>query len=260
MNTFLSPGWTSLCFPLLWAGCSNAEMATPAQMVKKFTECQSTCTNQVLAIYELFVKAPREVLDAFYQSALQTSEDPFGKWIAQLQQQDITPDASQMSVLQSLIPEPELGSYAQQLIDAFGPKELLHAPGPEVEITGTYELQSENRSGELLLSQLDNEAFRFQLTVIGGSPSHNQGLAEGEAWFADKRKGFIQLGTREAPCVIQLTFEEGQVIVETQQGNSASCGFGQGVIADGTYIRVSNIDPFLPPEAIISSNSNMLGQ
>lgn len=127
-------------------------------------------------------------------------------------------------------------------------------------VTGTYsyELPDEAGTGQFLISQLDNEALRYSLTVVGGPPAYHQGFAEGEAWFGPGNTANIVIGDASAPCEIQLLFTSEGLEAKTLKGSPADCGFGNGVRADGKYQRTSSMDPFLPPGA--ETSSNLMGE
>jgi len=55
----------------------------------------------------------------------------------------------------------------------------------------------------------------------------------------------IQFG--DEPCIVKLVFQPNKVTVE-QGGSLTGCGFGFNVEADGTYIKVSNKPPDMPPQ------------
>ncbi|GAB5518521.1 MAG: hypothetical protein RhofKO_07720 [Rhodothermales bacterium] len=122
-----------------------------------------------------------------------------------------------------------------------------------VAITGTYDLSAPGQDGELKVSQLDNEMMQFELMIVGGPPAHNQGFMEGSAWLNnDLTAATYSIDEYGSICELAFAFDAEGVTIETLQGDSPSCGFGNRVMADGTYTRTSSDDPFLPAWATMS--------
>ncbi|MAT55215.1 MAG: hypothetical protein CMN32_12095 [Saprospirales bacterium] len=106
---------------------------------------------------------------------------------------------------------------------------------------GTYLLESEEqaRTGELQISLLPGGKITYSLTIVGAAPAYNQGFLQGESTLKD---GKAMLGTSEfgGPCKIELVaLDSATLKLTTREGDPATCGFGNGVVPDGTY-RLGN--------------------
>ncbi|RME00809.1 MAG: hypothetical protein D6816_13160, partial [Bacteroidetes bacterium] len=106
---------------------------------------------------------------------------------------------------------------------------------------GTYVLESEEqaRTGELQISLLPGGKISYSLMVVGAAPAYNQGFLQGESTLKD---GKAMLGTSEfgGPCKIELVaLDSATLKLTTREGDPATCGFGNGVVPDGTY-RLGN--------------------
>ena len=113
-----------------------------------------------------------------------------------------------------------------------------------IPVTGTYTLdRGEGGTAELRVQQLDAETVRYALEVVGGAPSFNQGYYANQTSIDDDHRFYIT-PTEDCRIAVQLTEAGAQISTET--GDAADCGFGNRVLADGTYQRTSTRAPFLP--------------
>lgn len=82
----------------------------------------------------------------------------------------------------------------------------------------------------------------FQLDLWGGPPANNSGGMEGHV---STKGGKTAFETKEfgALCRIEFTFSSRQLILRQVLGSPAECGFGNGILAEGTFIRISRKAP-----------------
>ena len=118
-------------------------------------------------------------------------------------------------------------------------------PAPVViPVTGTYTLdRGEGGTGELQVQKIDDQTVRYVLDVVGGAPSYNQGFYANQTALIDGERFYI---TPTEDCRILVELTEAGAEITTESGHAADCGFGNRVLADGTYQRTSTRAPFLP--------------
>jgi hypothetical protein len=82
----------------------------------------------------------------------------------------------------------------------------------------------------------------FQLSLWGGPPAHNSGVAQGRLVI---REGAAVFDTMEfgSKCRLEFAFTAKTVIVKQSVGDWAACGFGHNIFADGIFIRTSRKPP-----------------
>jgi hypothetical protein len=110
------------------------------------------------------------------------------------------------------------------------------------EANGTY--RSGHNEIEILALGHNKLRVSFDLTFeyqTQMGPSANEGSAEGEATIENDTAVFHPPDTTE--CTITIKFLTGGRIKVTQAGDSADCGFGNRVRADGTYTKRSSKPP-----------------
>jgi hypothetical protein len=109
-------------------------------------------------------------------------------------------------------------------------------------LTGTYRLTRGKDAGCIFeIAAVAADSVRLQLSCNRGAPSYNMGdLDERLA----RRGSEVVFQTTEfgGRCVLRFRFVRGGATV-TQEGDDAACGFGYGVVANGTYQRVSRRRP-----------------
>jgi hypothetical protein len=114
-----------------------------------------------------------------------------------------------------------------------------------ISITGTYTYDNGDRgNGELKISQVAADKFKFKLLVIGGAPAHNSGALDGTVNLSPKNVGSFSMKKYSGECTLQFSWGD-EVTIRTLKGDAAACGFGNNVMADGVYKRKSFEDPFL---------------
>lgn len=230
-----------------------------------FTACGSTtCLEEVLAVKDAFLENPEAILTRFNESDEQGTDHVVG-WLYILRDSVLlnssfasTEDRFdlQQQIVEAAKPyqeNPKFADMAKFVVDEIG--QLVIASELEDDVvepasepfSGTYafELPNDGGSGELLVSQISADQFKFKLTVVGGKPAHNQGLMEGVANILGSTADF---STDEFGGSCKLSFNFGdKVEITTLEGDPSTCGFGNGVKADGVYRRTSFDDPFLSP-------------
>lgn len=121
------------------------------------------------------------------------------------------------------------------LLTAFGPS----ATG-QTRVVTAHEANGTYRGGrnEIRILALGHNKLRvsFELTYeykTPAGPSANEGVADGEATIEKDIAVFHPPDF--AACTITIKFLKGSRIKVTQSGDSADCGFGNNVRADGIY-------------------------
>ena len=111
-------------------------------------------------------------------------------------------------------------------------------------VTGTYEHRWGASHGDhVVIQELPGQRIRFELWAVrvgGGpcpAPDFNVGGAEGYAALAGR---VAVWETREwgETCRLRFSFGPDELTIE-QDGGFMDCGFGNGVYADGVYLRTS---------------------
>jgi len=237
--------------------CGNTENAA----WQSFMKCGGTnCVKEVVAVKDEYLKDPVPLFEEFIKTD-QRGEDHFIGWLYLLRDSVLlnsssSPAEERFAMQQALIEkskqyesDPKYGQWAKSII---GELELLaiasemeEVPAEHEPITGTYtyELPKEAGSGEIKIYPSDDGTVRFAILVVGPPPAHNQGMLEGNAPL---NGNVVTISTKEygGECKIELTFGEGQVVAKTLAGGSPECGFGNNVMADGTYKLVDDLNPF----------------
>ncbi len=114
------------------------------------------------------------------------------------------------------------------------------------EISGTYTYKNQDSpegGGYLVLKQLDNGRVKFELDINNGPPNYHSGTAVGEIELNGNSGVYTTSEYKTAgqqPCAISFMLVEGAVELTQEQGSDMSCGFGQGVVADGIYNKKNN--------------------
>ncbi|MEW6127785.1 MAG: hypothetical protein AB1757_12175 [Acidobacteriota bacterium] len=114
---------------------------------------------------------------------------------------------------------------------------------PPKNVTGTYEVTYKRGAGGLLkVLQKSADEIEFEIEFNRGAPSYNSGVAGGTILVKNGVAVFKTTEYSEEGCEITFTFQANKVIVR-QSGADFACGFGHGVICDGTYILKNRRKP-----------------
>lgn len=114
---------------------------------------------------------------------------------------------------------------------------------PAKNVTGTYEVTYKRGAGGVLkVLQKSAGEIEFEIEFNRGAPSYNSGVAGGTIPFKNGMAVFKTTEYSEEGCEITFTFQANKVVVR-QSGADFACGFGHGVICDGTYILKNRRKP-----------------
>ena len=122
-------------------------------------------------------------------------------------------------------------------------------------MTGTYTFgdqeDPDSGGGYLVVEQLEDQQMKFQLDLNRGAPRFNSGYASGTMTLT----GNQAIWTTEEynmdggeGCTISFVFEADQVVVTQETGGPVECGFGNGVLATGTYAKQADAPIFRKEE------------
>ncbi|MEL7122522.1 MAG: hypothetical protein AAFO07_23960 [Bacteroidota bacterium] len=109
-----------------------------------------------------------------------------------------------------------------------------------IDVSGKYTYDNgENKgSGELIVQQLGNGNFNFGLVIVGPGAVPNTGEMDASGLLNPQEgEGVATIVDFGGTCQLKFTFANNQAVIETLEGDSAVCGFGNNVMADGTYTR-----------------------
>jgi hypothetical protein len=238
----------------------SCQPSVPASW-QKFMDCANTaCVAEVVAVKDDYLKDPKPLYEEFIKTD-ERGEDHFVGWLyilrdSVLLNSNYGPTMVRFDLQQALINksrefenDPKYGTWAKSVIGELEvlaiASELEDVPPMEGSVTGTYgfELPNDAGSGELKVLDNGDETIRFKLVVVGPPPAHNQGYLDGTAQLMGNT-ATITTTDFGGKCVIELSFGADEVVAKTVTGGSAECGFGNRVMADGTYKLVDDLDPF----------------
>ncbi len=253
-KTILPLSGLCLLVVLLTVSCKKA-----ADPWAEFKACAAnTCVPEALAVKDAFLADPKAML-AQFQETYAKGEDHVIGWLNILRDSVLFSSragateerfALQQAIVEAARPfanDPVLGEMANSILDEIETLAIISEQEdtpPSLTGTFSYELPNNAGSGELKVNQLDDASLRFSLSVTGGPPAHNMGMMEGKATIRDGNVADIITNEYGGTCHLQLAFSGNQVVIKTLEGNPPVCGFGNNVIADGTYKLVDELDPF----------------
>ena len=111
----------------------------------------------------------------------------------------------------------------------------------ELNPTGTYEYDHGNKGdGTIKVQRVSTSKIKVSLFVMGGPPSHNMGEFMDELTFSN---GVAKYTSDD--CSIKFEFNT-QGVKVTQSG--VDCGFGNGITANGYYVKKSSAVPNMDEE------------
>jgi hypothetical protein len=90
-------------------------------------------------------------------------------------------------------------------------------------------------AGKLVLLQMDGNKYRFWLDVTLGWPYYHVGETDGTISFVNDTASFDNTFEEAAsPCILKFKWTQSTIHINSMS-TSFSCGFGNGVNADGEY-------------------------
>ncbi|MBL7797439.1 MAG: hypothetical protein JNJ90_13170 [Saprospiraceae bacterium] len=228
-----------------------------------FVKCGANpCVAEAMAVKDAFLKDPKTLLGQFQETYAKGDDHVVG-WLyilrdSMLLNEQYGSTAERYAIQQRIVAaakafenDPNLGEMARSVLGEIETLAIISetedAAEPSGEVfTGTYayELPGDGGTGELLVGRTAYDKFRFQLTVVGKAPAHNQGVLEGEANIHGNGASFSTTAYG-GTCTLEFFFDENTVKIKTTQGDSPTCGFGNGVLADGEFRRKGYDDLFL---------------
>lgn len=247
-----------LAFMVISLSCNREQDAWEA-----FKACEGlNCTAQVLAVKDAFLNDPKGMLDKFTKT-YEKGEDHVIGWLY-LMRDSVLFNAAfgtteerfalQQAIADAARPfekDPEVSEMAISVLSEIENlaivSELEDVPVEKFPATGTYQyvLPNDGGAGSVLVSQTGPETIKFSLEVVGTAPAYNQGILEGNATLVSINQYDFSSTEFGSPCTLLFEFSENEVTIVTKAGDSAACGFGANVRADGTYEVQRRLDPFL---------------
>lgn len=106
-------------------------------------------------------------------------------------------------------------------------------------VTGTYlwgDQEGEGGGGYLAIEKQDDGSLKFELDITNGAPNYHTGTATGTMPL-DGNVATFETTEFDGDCKITFTFNDNSVEIKQVSGNDFECGFGQGVVAQGTYTK-----------------------
>lgn len=251
-----------LAFTTLFFACKNEKN----NAWEAFTKCGTNrCVKEALDVKDALIKNPEQTLLAFHATYEKGNDHVIG-WLYLLRDSVLTNQkmgdllsriAMQQSVMNAVKPfivNAKMGETAKVVFDGMDSIVMIAETediGETVEpsdipITGTYDYTIEKITyGELKISQLSSEKFKFAMDLTTGPPAHNQGSLEDIGTFKGQNEGIFSMNKYDGECAFSFIFYKDSVTVETTKGGAMVCGFGNRVMADGVFRRKSFDDPFL---------------
>lgn len=230
----------------------------PSPEWENFKKCTSNaCVKEAIAVKDAFLKDPKGMLNHF-QSTYTKGEDHVIGWLY-IFRDSVLANARYGSVEERMLlqkqivdaaqpfsHDPKLSEMAQSVLSEIGNFAIRIEVEDAATVTGTYsfELPKNGGSGLLKVLSISPEKVRYALTVVGRAPAYNQGMLEGEASMINPNEAVLETTQFNGICRIVCRFAGDTVYVKTLEGESFTCGFGHGVMADGTYLREDDLDPF----------------
>jgi hypothetical protein len=257
MKNFLFYAFLSVLF----SACTNPE-STESPAWAAFKKCATNaCVKEGVDVKNAFLNNPQQLLTNF-QATYAKGEDHVIGWLYMMRDSLLLNPKmgtieARMALQQKLIAaakpfenDPKVKEMAKSVIDEIGAAAILSETEDDEAIdpssdptTGTYSYdKGDSGNGDLDISQISADKFKFKVSVTGGPPSHTGGFMEGVATLVQNKGTY---STKEfGECTLEFTFGK-DVTIKTLKGDPASCGFGMNVMADGVYPRKSYNDPFL---------------
>jgi hypothetical protein len=252
-KTISGIGIAVVMFAVLIVSCQPGE----SPEWTKFKSCGTDkCVAEVIAVKDAFLKDPKGLLGQF-NATYSKGEDHVIGWLYMLRDSVLANakygtiaqrQAMQQQIVAAAKPfenDATLGEMAKSVLQEIGDFAIMAEVEDGALITGTYgfELPKMEGSGTLKILAKDGNKFRYSLLVTGRAPAHNMAIMDGEGTMTDGSTAILE-NTEFGKCRIELRFKGDTVVVKTLEGDPASCGFGNGAMADGTFTREDDLDPF----------------
>ncbi|MFB9844252.1 hypothetical protein [Mucilaginibacter ginsenosidivorans] len=120
---------------------------------------------------------------------------------------------------------------------------IIGSARPPAGLQGTYGVQSRNDKAPYSLLQIHYSAkgiILFYFERAQGAPGYNSGAIYGQLTLNKKTGNYEYLPVEEGDCKLEFIHAGNKIIIRTLSGD---CGFGGGVIADGTYPLMDTKNP-----------------
>lgn len=224
---------------------------------QQFVNCAGNdCVAETMAVKDALLASPEPVLRGM-QETYEKGEDHVIGWLYILQDSVLlnaqygtleARGAILMDIIttaKGMVDNAELSEMAMTIINTLGAVDLSALPSESTKqdglsIDGTYEYGGSEGKGYLKVSVLDAAYIQFSLGLVGGPPAHNRGNLEAKAKHTGGNVYQYETSEYGQPCRLEFTFSKGSATIKTLAGDSAACGFGNGVMADNTYQLINN--------------------
>ncbi|HVR62166.1 MAG TPA: hypothetical protein VMU50_09715 [Polyangia bacterium] len=108
--------------------------------------------------------------------------------------------------------------------------------------SGTWRVPGAKPHSELRTIDHGKGDVEFQLDLRGGPPANSNGGMDGRISVKDGKAVFETVEFDDV-CRIEFSFTPKQVVLRQAAGSWVDCGFGEGVVAAGTFLRISKKVP-----------------
>jgi hypothetical protein len=265
-----------LLLTALLGACKNTE-TTDSATWEAFKKCgTNACVKEVVDVKNAFLKNPEQLLTEFQATYAKGDDHVIGFLYILRDSLLLNPKmgtieariALQQKMMAAAKPfenDPKVKEMAKSVIDELGAAAIMsetedeEAVDPSSDpITGTYSYdKGDNGNGDLEISQLSADKFKFKVSVTGGPPSHTGGYLEDIATLV-QNKGSFSMKQYGGECTLEFTLGK-DMTIKTLKGDPSTCGFGMNVMADGVYKRKSYNDPFLSKRDAAAAK-NLIGE
>ena len=110
-------------------------------------------------------------------------------------------------------------------------------------LQGTYGANRKDRNASYSRLQIHYStkgSLLFYLSIDRGAPGYNSGTIYGQLTLNKKTGNYEYLPVEEGDCKLEFIRTGNKITINTLSGD---CGFGGGVIADGTYPLTDTKNP-----------------
>lgn len=120
---------------------------------------------------------------------------------------------------------------------------IIGAAAPPAGLQGTYGVNRKDKNApysQLQIHYSTKGSLLFYLSIDRGAPGYNSGAIYGQLTLNKKTGNYEYLPVEEGDCKLEFIHAGNKIIIRTLSGD---CGFGGGVIADGTYPLIDTKNP-----------------